>query len=135
MLSRFKWVQRKLACHALAVAPSTEAWRSTRCFWNHPLRSKTRGRCPEATPRQFSQNMRTAILSLIAAPLALMAAGNESKAFDLYGYGTGYGSGSFYVNGPNGYHGSYYQMGNFHTYSDNYGSTTCSGMGQFINCW
>jgi len=79
--------------------------------------------------------MRTAILSLIAAPLALMAAGNESKAFDLYGYGTGYGSGNVYVNGPNGYRGSYNKLGNFETYRDNYGSTTCSRMGQFVNCW
>ena len=85
-------------------------------------------------PRQLSQIMRTAILAVIAAPLALMAAGNESKAFDLYGYGTGYGS-SFQINGPNGYQGSYNQIGDFHTYRDNYGSTTCSSIGQFINCW
>ena len=86
-------------------------------------------------PRQSSQNMRTAILGLIAAPLALMAAGNESKAFDLYGYRTDYGSSSFHINGPNGYYGNYNSMGNFHTYTDNYGSTTCSTIGQFVNCW
>ena len=78
--------------------------------------------------------MRTAILSLIAAPLALMAAGNESKAFDLYGYGTGYGSSSFHVNGLMATR-KLQQYGNFHTYTDNYGSTTCSTIGQFINCW
>ena len=54
-------------------------------------------------PRQLSQIMRTAILAVIAAPLALMAAGNESKAFDLYGYGTGYGSSFQSANEPDSF--------------------------------
>ena len=79
--------------------------------------------------------MRTAILSLIAAPLALIAAGNESKAFDLYGYRTPYGDSNIYVNGPHRYRGSLTQMGDFSTWTDNHGSTTCSSIGQFVNCW
>ena len=86
--------------------------------------------------------MRAALLGFIAAPLALLASGAETKAYPYhysvptYSYGnTQPMNYNYMINGRAGYQGRGYNLGNYHTYSDNYGSTTCSNIGQFINCW
>ena len=79
--------------------------------------------------------MKKALLGLIALPIALIGGSNTAMAYG-YGYGnTSYYPNSFSINGPGGYSGRYSSLGNYHTYSDNYGSTTCSSIGTYINCY
>jgi len=82
-------------------------------------------------PPLFTQVMRKTLLGLIALPIALISGTNSAMA---YGYGyTPYSQ--YSISAPGGYYGTYNQMGGYHTYTDNYGSTTCSAMGNYINCW
>ena len=77
--------------------------------------------------------MKKTLLGLVALPMALMGVSDNAMA---YGYGSySYFPNSYSINGPEGYSGRYNRLGNFHTYSDNYGSTTCSAIGTFINCY
>ena len=67
--------------------------------------------------------MRSALIALLATPLALIGTAGMAKAFPMF------------INGPGSYSGSLTQIGGFATYADNYGATTCSRIGNFINCY
>ena len=80
--------------------------------------------------------MRTAILGLLAAPVALMAASAPASAypFSSYSYSSPYSS-YMMLNGPGGYSGFGYGTRNFGMYSDNYGTTTCMAVGNSVMCF
>lgn len=80
--------------------------------------------------------MRTALLGLIAAPLALVGASMPASAypFSYYGYSSPYSS-YYMLNGPGGYSGYGFGMGNMGMYTDNYGTTTCMAVGNSISCF
>ena len=76
--------------------------------------------------------MKKTLLGLIALPLTLIGVPNDAMA---YGYSnSSYNPNIFSINGPGGYSGRYNRIGNFHSYSDNYGSTRCSAIGSYISC-
>ena len=68
--------------------------------------------------------MRAVLLGLFAAPLAVIGASIPASAYP-----------SFSIYGPGGYSGFYNQMGNFSTYRDNYGMTTCGRIGSSFHCF
>ena len=52
------------------------AWR-----WNHPNLPETRGQGQEETPPLPLQSMRTTLLALVAAPLAVLASSGSAQAY------------------------------------------------------
>ena len=81
--------------------------------------------------------MRKALLAfLAAAPLSLLGAATPAHAdsWNYYGYSTPY-SNTMLVNGPGGYSGYGWGMGNMGMYSDNYGTTTCMAVGNSVMCF
>ena len=87
-------------------------------------------------PPQSTQTMRTGMLSLLAAPLALMGASAPASAypFSSYSYSSPYSS-YMRLNGPGGYSGFGYGTRNFGMFSDNYGTTTCMAVGNSVMCF
>tara|TARA_Y100001968_G_scaffold89257_1_gene80328 strand:- start:196 stop:465 length:270 start_codon:yes stop_codon:yes gene_type:complete len=83
-------------------------------------------------PPQILKIMKKTLLGLIALPLSLIGVSDAAMA---YGYtNSSYYPNSFSINGSGGYSGRYNRIGNFHSYSDNYGSTRCSAIGSYISC-
>ena len=80
--------------------------------------------------------MRTTLLALFAAPLALLACSGAAQAYpwSYYGYSSPYSSFSM-VNGPDGYSGYGFGTGNMGMYTDNYGTTTCTAVGNAVMCF
>ena len=91
---------------------------------------------PEAKPHHQLRNMRSALLGLIAGPLAVIGASVPANAspFWYYSSNTPYSSYSL-MSGPGGYSGFGYATGNIGMYSDNYGTTTCARIGGSIMCF
>ena len=87
-------------------------------------------------PPQIMKSMKKALLGLVALPLTIFTGTGEAMAYGLGGWGS-YGSypSTFSINGPGNYRGTYNRLGSFHTYRDNYGSTTCSQLGTYIKCF
>lgn len=80
--------------------------------------------------------MKKALLGLVALPIALFGGTESAMAYGLGSWNAySYTPYSYTINGPGSYSGRYSRLGGFHTYSDNYGSTTCSSIGTYINCW
>ena len=76
--------------------------------------------------------MKKSLLGLIALPITLIGGADVAMA---YGYGnSSYYPSSLSINGTGGYSGRYNRLGDFHSYSDNYGSTRCSQIGSYIRC-
>lgn len=81
--------------------------------------------------------MRKALLSVLAAaPIALLGLGSAAQAspWSYYGYSSPYSS-TMMINGPGGYSGYGWGMGNVGSYSDNYGTTTCMATGYSVMCF
>jgi len=79
--------------------------------------------------------MKKALLGLVALPIALIGGTESAMAYGLGNWNSYYYPNSYTINGPGNYYGRYNRMGMFHTYSDNYGSTTCSAIGSYITCY
>ena len=79
--------------------------------------------------------MKKALLGLVALPIALIGGTESAMAYGLGNWNSYYYPNSYTINGPGNYSGRYSRIGGFHTYSNNYGSTTCSAIGSYINCW
>ena len=86
-------------------------------------------------PPQKIKPMKKALLGLVALPIALIGGTESAMAYGLGNWNSYFSPNSYTINGPGNYSGTYNQMGMFGTYSDNYGSTTCSSMGNSIMCF
>jgi hypothetical protein len=74
-----------------------------------------------------------------AGPLATFAAPASAYPWSYSGYSSP-GFSNYSIYGPGGYSGTGYAMplggnGAMATYSDNYGTTSCYAIGNFINCY
>ncbi len=87
-------------------------------------------------PLQIIHLMKKALLGIVALPLSIFTVNEGVMAYGL-GRQNSYGKypDTFSINGPGKYRGTYNRLGSFHTYRDNYGSTTCSRIGTYIKCF
>lgn len=84
--------------------------------------------------------MKNLILAIaFAAPLAVLAKPASAYPWSYSGYSSP-GLSNYSIYGPSGYSGTGYAIplggnGAMATYSDNYGTSTCYVIGNFINCF
>ena len=79
--------------------------------------------------------MKKTFLGLVTLPIALMGGTESAMAYGLGNWNSYFSPNNYTIQGPGNYSWTYNRMGMFHTYSDNYGSTTCSRMGNSIMCF
>lgn len=80
--------------------------------------------------------MRTTLLALIAAPLAVLASSGSAQAYPWSYYEYNSPSSSFsMLNGPYGYSGYGFGTSTMGMYTDNYGTTTCTAIGHSVMCF